>query len=135
MAKSYEIRIYSKEDYEMVSGWWEGHGWPPVPEVILPKLGVVVTAGGRGVAAAWLYMDNSVGVCMCEWIVTSPENAGRETIGGIRAALDFLESEAKENDYGVMMTTCKQPALARLLEKRGFEETDTDMIHLVKVLE
>ena len=122
----------------MVAKWWEGHGWSAVPLAILPKLGVIAFANNGNeqtdLAAAWLYMDNSVGVCMLEWTVTNPKSSGIKTVRGIKAVTDYLQNAAKRMDYGVMMTTCKQPALGRLHERNGFQKTDEGMIHLVKVL-
>lgn len=129
------IRIYQDKDYWSLSEWWKEHGWDAPPAVILPKLGVIVsTSDERDLAAAWLYMDNSVGVSMCEFIVSNPDNTARETVGAIKLAIEFLEDQALRNDYGVMLTTCKQEALARLLKKSGFSRTDDAMIHMVKVL-
>jgi hypothetical protein len=127
------IRMFKSEDYPMVKSWWEAHGWPPVPGEILPKLGVIWEHEGVPVVAAWLYMDNSVGVCMLEWLVAAPDAPGKAVLRGIRHVVSFLQEEASRMDYNVMLTTCKQESLAKVYQKNGFNRTDDSMIHLIKI--
>lgn len=128
------IRMYSSSDYPMLAQWWVTHGWNPVPEPILPKLGIVYEDDDNQepIAACWLYMDNSVGVSMLEWLVTRPGLPGMQVIRSIKHMTKFMELEAKRMNYSVMLTTCKQHSLARLHEKNGFTKTDETMIHLIK---
>lgn len=121
-------------DHATLAAWWEAHGWPVVPRAILPKLGVMAMAGEMPVAAAFLYMDNSVGVSMLEWLVTNPDATGRQTLAAIGAVIGFLSERALEMDYGVMLTSCRQPALARIFEHHGFARTDEGIIHMVRKL-
>lgn len=121
-------------DHPVLSTWWEAHGWPVVPRAILPKLGVMAMDGDLRVAAAFLYMDNSVGVSMLEWLVTNPDCTGKQSLGGIKAVIEFLAERALELDYGVMLTSCRQPGLARIYEHHGFAKTDEGVIHMVRKL-
>lgn len=114
----------------MLKEWWHGHGFPPVPERILPPLGVIYANS----AAGWLYMDNGgVGVAMMEWLVTNPAISARQAAASLLQVVSFLKSEALRMDYPIILTTCRQPSLARLLEKKGFQITDREMIHLVGI--
>jgi len=129
------IREFNAEaDYPMLAGWWRMHEWPALPAAILPKLGIVVEHAGEPVCAAFLYMDNSVGVCMMEWLTTNPEAPLKQIPTAIRVLIDFLGQRASEMGYGIMLTTCRQAALARVFQKNGFEQTDDSVIHLVKML-
>lgn len=122
------LRMWTPEDYPMLEAWWKGHGWPPVPLRILPPLGVIFDE----CAAGWAYMDNGgTGVAMMEWLVTDPK-AGLKAAKGIKHVIEFLSSELKRMEYWAILTTCKQPALARLIEKSGFQRTDEGMVHFVK---
>lgn len=121
-------------DHPVLSLWWEAHRFPVVPRSILPKLGVMALDGEVRVAAAFLYMDNSVGVSWLEWLVTNPDATGKQSLAGIGAVVNFLAERALELDYGVMLTTCRQPALARIFERHGFAKTDEGVIHLVRKL-
>lgn len=133
-----QIREYTPEDYPMLSSWWRGHGWDPVPSVILPKLGMIAEIHKDGqapkpVAAAWLYLDNSVFVGMLEWIVTDPENAPKISALGISHVTQCLRAAAKDMGYRVFLASCRQESLSRLLQRVGFTETDKDVIHLIAI--
>lgn len=114
--------------YPLLCEWWTGHGWPPVPEVILPPLGVIHTGG----AAGWLYMDNGgTGVAMLEWLVTDPQAKPLAAARALSAVVQFLKEEAARLDYRHILSTCRQASLSRMLERHGFSVTDTGMIHLL----
>ena len=130
-----QLKMFDPDtDYEMAKAWWEGHGWPAVPLVLLPKLGVIAKTDKDGLAAGWLYMDNSSGVSILEWLVTNPEIKGTGTVRGLKFVCDFLTQQAKAFGYTIMLTTCRQEGLARFHERNGFKITDRDMIHLVKLM-
>jgi hypothetical protein len=103
------IRVYEKSDYPVIRDWWVAHGWDAVPEAILPKTGAIVSNNGIDVVVAWLYMDNSVGVSWIEWFVSNPVCNGFQVIKAHKLLVSFLERCATDNDYGVMLTSCKQP--------------------------
>lgn len=123
-----ELRIWKPVDYPGLSAWWDGHGWPPVPQRVLPPFGVIYD----DLAAGWAYMDNGgVGVAMIEWLVTNPKAAPLSAARALIEVIKFLKSELRRMDYGIVMTTCKQESLARLLERHGFMRSDSGMIHLI----
>jgi hypothetical protein len=126
------LREYKPEDYAMVASWWAAHKWAPVPPAVLPKLGVIAEREGGAVAALWLYMDNSVGVCWAEWLVSAPDAAPLDVYRSIGAMLGGLEAAAKSLGYGVMLTACRQAALVRTYERAGFQRTDEGVTHLLK---
>lgn len=132
--KNFTVRFYDPADYPTVKEWWEGHGWPAVPEAVLPQPGIICELNGEPIAACWLYMSNSNGVAMMEWTVANPELAGRDTVRAIEVLTGYVDVFAKEHDYGMILTTCKQEGLARLLSRNGFQETDREMIHLIKII-
>jgi len=114
----------------MISTWWEGHGWSAIPQAILPRLGALAVGDdSTPLAAAWLYMDNSVGVAMLEWLVSNPEAPPRQVLRALRAVVDFLKAEAEALDYGVVLATCRQASLSAVLCKEGFQVTDSGVIH------
>jgi len=130
----FEIRHYGAEDYPLVKQWWEGHGWTAVEEKFLPRPGIVCLVDGVPAGAVWLYMSNSNGVAMMEWLVVRPDLPARQALEVIRHLLAGVEIECREADYGVIFTTARQAGLARILEKAGFVETDREMIHLIKAI-
>jgi hypothetical protein len=129
------LKMFDREtDYPIVKEWWEGHGWNAVPLAVLPKLGVMAMLNEKPIASGWLYMDNSVGVSMLEWMVANPDAKPKAVYKSIKTIVEFLKTQAKEMNYTVMLTTCKQESLARVYEKTGFQRTDSEMIHLIQPL-
>lgn len=104
----------------MIEGWYRARALTAPPEPILPKLGIVVFEESRreDLAAMWLYMDNSVGVCFPEHIVTRPGLSLGLARESLLRGLDFLRLSAVEMGYGVMIVHTL-PAMARVLERRG----------------
>jgi hypothetical protein len=130
----YKLCLYDPGQYEVVREWWVAHGWGAVPSAILPKFGVMAFFGETPLACAWLYMDNSVGVSMLEWMVSNPDASPRKVLKAINLIVDFMGKAAADMDYGVMLTTCKQESLAKVYERAGFARTDSEMIHFVRRL-
>jgi hypothetical protein len=126
--------MFEESDYQTVEAWWQGHGWPAVPSVMLPKLGAVAYSGEVGLAAGWLYMDNSSGVAMLEWLVTKPEVKGTATGRGLQLMCEYLSPPANAVGHTIMLTPCRQESLARFHERNGFQTTDRKMIHMVKLM-
>ena len=128
-----QLREYTPEDYPQLAQWWEGHGWSPVPELILPKLGIIADMHAEEsitpTAAAWLYMDNSSSVAMLKWMVSNPEANPRHVLRALKEILGFLKERAKELGYNVILATCRQDSLSKVLTKSGFEVTARDVIH------
>jgi hypothetical protein len=130
-----QLREISLEtDYPMFCRWWDGHGWPHVSQWMLNTLGAVVQVDGKDVAVAWVYMSNAVGVCQLEWTTTDPKSNPVHAVRAISHLVTFLSDRAKELDYSVMLTCCRQPALIRLYERNGFEVTDKNVTNMVLVL-
>ena len=129
------LKMFNREtDYPVVKTWWEGHGWDAVPLAALPKLGVMAILNDKPIASGWLYMDNSVGVSILEWMVANPDANPKSVYRSIKAIIEFLKAQAKEMHYAIMLTTCKQESLAKVYEKNGFLRTDSEMIHFIQPL-
>lgn len=127
-----KTRLTTNEDYAVVATWWPAHGWNVVPQVVLPKCGVMVESdAGEPMAAAWLYMDNSVGVAWMEWAVTNPKNTPKQSYLAITMLVQAVREVALELDYGVLMTSARQEALVRVYERNGFTKSDTGVTHLL----
>ncbi|HWL54278.1 MAG TPA: hypothetical protein VNQ90_17695 [Chthoniobacteraceae bacterium] len=130
------LRFFEPErDYQTVRGWWEAHGWSAVPVQVLPRLGIVAERGGEPTAAGWLYMDNSVGVGWLEWLVARPDASPRDVYRALASVIEFIRSEAKRMGYHTLISTCRQESLGRLLERNGFNQSDTGVSHFVGFLD
>jgi hypothetical protein len=130
----YLVRMYEPEtDYGMIEQWAAGHGKTPLPASILPRLGIVVqevTAKTRkDMAALWLYMDNSVGVCFAEKSITRPGLSIKQAKEALLRGLDCLKQLAAAHGYGVMFLRT-YPAMARFVKPLGFEQDDREIVCL-----
>ena len=128
------IEEYTKDHYQLLAEWWKGHGWDAVPAQVLPKLGVLGTVNDKPCAAGFVYMDNSVGVAMMEWVVTDPSANPLNVYKALKEVQEYLCRRVKELGYGVILTSCKQESLAKFYQKQEFHKTDEGLTHFIKTL-
>lgn len=127
-------RPYYGTDYGMVSGWWEGHGWPSAPQIALPATGVVIEIDGNPAAAGWLKLESTTPLAMPEWLVSNPNLSARHAVAALAELLEQLKAIAKAQGRTHLFAAVHQESLARLYVKKGFEVSDREMIHLVCTL-
>jgi len=126
-------RLYQPEDYAVISPWWAGHGGALVPEGVLPKCGVVVvTEEAKLSAAAWLYMDNSVGVAWMSWMVTNPELGPIKAAKTLGVLLGAVEVICDEFDYGILFTMTESKGVGQWLCRQGFSPNHKGMTQYFK---
>lgn len=129
------VRPYDPEaDYPTFEQWWKAHHFTPVPPIALPALGNVALYNNAPVAAAWLFMDSTTPIAMLEWIVTNPDNNPKISAIGITHCVQSLKLAAAAAGHTIILASCRQESLARLLIKTGFQESDKNVIHLINVL-
>ena len=117
----------------MIMQWCVDHGHVGIPANILPKLGVVVQADGGDVAALWLYMDNSTGVCFAEHPITKGGISVKLAKNALCFALEYLKNEARANGYWVMRVFTLPP-IARMLKSCGFSQDNKGMVAMACAL-
>lgn len=128
-----QIREYTPDDYPLLTGWWAGHGVAPVRADCLPKLGLVAVVADVPAAAVWAYMDNSVSVAFLEWFVTNPTNRPSVSVKALHHLTECAKDCLAALGYTAIHSSCRQHSLSRLLEKSGFVQTDSSVIHLVSI--
>lgn len=122
-------------DYEVIRHWWPAHKWPEVPKAALVgTLGLVAEEGGKLLAASWVYTAGSGLFAWMEFTVDDPTGSAFKRAMAIDRLTDFAVQECERRGYNVLMTTCRQKALGRLYERHGFQKTDEDVSHFLKVL-
>ena len=125
-----QLRMYDpKKDHPMIMQWCVDHGHVGIPANVLPALGVVVQADGEDVAALWLYMDNSTGVCFAEHPITKGGISVKLAKQALTFAIEYLKNEARANGYWVMRVFTL-PAIARMLKKCGFGQDGTGYVSM-----
>lgn len=129
-----QARPYKAEDYAMVSAWWGSHGWPSVPAEFLPVVGIIIEDEGVPRCAVWIKQENSTPIAMMEWLVTNPDNTGKQSMRVISHAVASCRDCCKAMGRTALFTYCKQPSLSRIYQREGFELSDEGMIHLLMKL-
>lgn len=122
---NFRIREFSIErDYQTVAGWYESHRLTPVPQTLLPKLGILIFDGetGEDQGAFWLDMSNSIGVCYLERAVTVPGLSIQKAREVAEVAIGFLKERAASMDYAIMLVRTTAP-IARILKGIGFHDS------------
>lgn len=118
----YLVELYSPDDYPTIEAWWRGHDGEPVPEEWLPTLCAfaVDPADGRKVAFMALYMDNSVGVCFPNWLVTDPANTVAQSRRGFAAVDRYLRAQAHDEGYHLAFANVHSAVMVPEAESRGY---------------
>ena len=134
----YLVRMYEPEaDHRMIEEWAAGHGKVAPPREFLPKLGVISKEvrdeTREDLAALWLYMDNSVGVCFAEHAIAKPGLSVKRAKRALLRALDCLRKLAGEMSYGVMLLHTPE-GMARHLAKEGFHQAEKGLCGLWTII-
>lgn len=123
------VRTYEREgrawldadESALFAGWRKAHGMAELPDSIFPRLGVVAVLDGVDSAAAWLYMDNSVGVAFMEWIVARPGLSISESRACFARISETFRDEAKAIGYGLILAHGPH-AVARIAVGLGWQD-------------
>lgn len=126
---SYTMRTYEPSDYEMLCGWWYLHGKIGVPEIFLPKCGVVCERDGQPIAALFLHMDNSCGMCMADHAVTTPKLPLKIAREAFYHCMECLKNIASEFGYHTIAVFV-YPGIARILKNQGFSRADGNLVQM-----
>lgn len=127
---SYTMRLYEPKDYEMLCEWRYARGKIAIPEIMLPKCGVVCECDGVPVASVFLHMSNSNGMCLAEHAVSAPGlslKAAREAFGH---CMECLKKIAADLGYHTM-AVFTYPGIARTLERHGFRKAETNLVQML----
>jgi hypothetical protein len=129
------VEFKEEEHYEMLVGWWESHGWGGVDASVLKPIAYLVKHDDEFVLFGVLWPICETGVCLMEWIVSNPEAKPMTVFRCLKTLTGFYEGVCRDNDFGMLFTTCKQDGLAKVHERNGFERCDEGMIHLAKTID
>jgi hypothetical protein len=116
---------HTEEEFNELDGWWRNYGAQSPPKGCLPKLGVWAMDGGERVASAFLYMDNSVGVSMLEWLIGKPGINPVVLKCSLEAVVDFMRGECRDMGYNVMFSHCHSDVLSSIVGRLGFSKLET----------
>lgn len=115
--------------YPVFLGWWQVRGGAPVPQAMLPKLGIVAMEDGEPLAAVWMYMDNSISLGFLNWFLTRPGLPPRKARAALEHLLKFMALEAGRLGITHLIASCTQPSLGRMLGRMGYQFTGGGIAH------
>jgi len=129
------IELFNAGHLPMIREWWKGHKHPDIPIELLPDIGIIYyNPDGMPIACAFLYACNSSPIGWVEWITSNPEASPIESYKGVSNTIEFISQEAQRNGITMLMSTCRQKSLGRVLMKKGFAKTDEDVSHYLKLI-
>jgi hypothetical protein len=131
------IRLYKKEDFPMIQGWYAGHKeWQPSPELFTEDSSFILENEEGKPWLCWiLYLTNCQEMCWLEGLISNPElKEGRRD--AIVSFHSYIEKFAKDKGYKkifAMSATNKITALC--IEDLKYTKTCGTITTFIKELE
>lgn len=126
---SIHMRPYTESDYGMLSQWRVAHGKDTVPEIVLPKCGVICEINGQPTASLFLHMSNSNGMCMVEHAVSAPGLSLKIAALAFKHCISCLKKIAADLGYHTM-AIFTYPSIARILKSHGFRAGEKNLVQM-----
>lgn len=127
------VRRYTSADHAMLANWWVAHKWPIIPEVALPKVGLVIENKGIPVCAGFLYQTDSV-MAWLEFIVSNPACDTMERGQALDLLIEDLSAYAKELGFMSLFTSSNHTRLMERYKEHNFQLSDSGVSHFVRNL-
>lgn len=127
---SIAIRHYEPADYDMLCAWRHARGKTSIPEIFLPKCGVICERDGVPIASLFLHMSNSNGMCMAEHAASAPGLSLKTAREAFHHCMECLKKIAAELGYHTM-AVFTYPGIARTLERQGFHKAESNLIQML----
>ena len=122
-------------DYRIVVDWWEKHGFPVLPQMMLPSTGFMYYKEAKPICSVYVYLPKTGdGGCLavCEYWVANPDATREERDEGFPQLLKFVKLFARENGILALTTSIKNQSLLKRLEGAGWQQADTGMISMIQ---
>ena len=125
----------SRQEFSLVSPWWEARGGESPTREMLPGCGAVAEWNGQPMACAFMYLDaTGSGVAWLAWLASKPGSPGKRVARAFKHLFEFLTNFAREMNYWLVNATYHHPSLVSLLKRQGFQTGDVGMVQLFKTL-
>lgn len=123
---------YTPDKYKRLADWWTAHGWDPVAECVLPKIGlIVINESGDLLAAGFMYHDPSAAMGQMEWIVTNTEIPPMTAVKALHFLVSEMEAIADAKNI-LLFTSLKNDLLCKLYESHNFIKTDEGATNMLR---
>lgn len=132
------VRAYTKDDQEMVEGWYRSHrGLGELPVKLLPPLGVIVEDENGPAGALWCYECAGCPVAIPEFPIARPGLSMNQAKAVFVRAMEAVMALAGKGwePQGVysVFRAWTTPPIFRQLKKMGFITTGSDVIPCILV--
>lgn len=128
-----EVRNINHVNYLEIRKWWKDWGWPPVPYEFLPPDGFIISKNGQDLCAAWLYHTNTP-ICWAEHYISNKDGSKADRKMALDYLMQVLYNKAKDQGFKVIMSSLKGDLMKERLEVSGFQKTDNNMTHYLRVV-
>jgi hypothetical protein len=126
-------RYLQDEDYEKLTKWWDGSGFPAPPKNMLPENGtggIMIQKSDRDICAGFVYFTNSK-IAWIEFIVADPTYRESDRSEAIMLLINTLKILAKDTGYNAIFTSVKNSSLISKYEACGFIKGDSNSQEMI----
>jgi len=133
----FTFRWLEYEDYDnILKGWWESWGWPPLPKDFLPddgRGGIMVYKGDQNICAGFFYLSNSK-TGFLEFIISNKEYKEKDRAEAIICLIDTLSQIMKEEGCKYIYTFVRNESLKQKYLKCGFSIGGKQSTEMIKTI-
>lgn len=134
-----ELQKYDESFYEEIKGWWDDRGSSFVPHALLPATGTVACLKDDDgaltpVAAAWCYLDNSVGFSMIAWPCVSIKSSAFNKLEALNMCIEFITKHVLDDlGYTFMTAMPNVTSISRVLDAHQFQRISSGGILMGRI--
>lgn len=131
----YEVRPYTKADYNEIKRWWEiSNEGIPVPELFPEESTLVVEANGVPALALIIFLTNCKELCYFEGFIGNPDVRGETRRIASDKLADAAFKFAKDHGYKRAITFSYVDKVKHRILELGFTKTIDNLTSFVKEL-
>lgn len=117
------LKQFTKDDYAMLSEWWEAHGHPVIPINMLSPFGLVGFSNNDEPAAiSFVYLVQGCDIAQISWTTTNPKVSPRDRYETVQHCIRGLIAVAKKSGRSNVLCFSDSSGLNRIMHKEGLKE-------------
>lgn len=124
----------TKDSYNMMKSWWEGHGFPTVSPSILPESTFVCYNEEDIAVYSMCFYNTDSDLAWIGWQVSNPNIDKEQTKGCFDYLFKAIEQYARHLEYKVILTTSATDSVVSTLLNNGYNKGDEQVNHFIKKL-
>lgn len=127
------IRLYNKNDYQMIKGWWvDSNECPPLEDMLTEDSTFILEMHGKARMCISVYITNSKAVAYLENFVKDP--GFKDSNACSKILVEHAEKFAKDKGYKYLMCLSYKEKLKSRYEKLGYFRTLNNLSSFCKEL-